>query len=131
MIKRKRTNTDLQNITQKTKDRVTRTLTKIRGWTQVLRKGNPVPVPLVAPVVSLEASKSKDPNRIDKIGRGYLYLIDIDLNFDKKIFFTLFMNCRFRTKIYLINHVSAETLTTGRMISSVTHSPRAEESTQW
>ena len=31
MIKRKRTNTDLQNITQKTKDRVTRTLTKIRG----------------------------------------------------------------------------------------------------
>jgi hypothetical protein len=87
MIKRKRTNTDLQNITQKTKDRVTRTLTKIRGWTQVLRKGNPVPVPLVAPVVSLEASKSKDPNRIDKIGRGYLYLIDIDLNFDKKNFF--------------------------------------------
>ena len=62
MAKRKRTNTDLQNITQKTKDRVTRTLTKIRGWTQVLRKGDTVPVPLVAPVVSLEASKSKDPN---------------------------------------------------------------------
>jgi hypothetical protein len=33
------------------------------------------------------ASKSKGPNSIEKIGRGYLYLIDIDLNFDKQFFF--------------------------------------------
>jgi hypothetical protein len=31
MAKGKRANNDLQNITRKTKDRVTRTLTKIRG----------------------------------------------------------------------------------------------------
>jgi hypothetical protein len=37
--KYKRTNNDLQNITYKTKDRVTRTPTKNQRWIQVLRKG--------------------------------------------------------------------------------------------
>jgi len=35
----KRTNKDLQILTQKTKDRATRTPQKTKGWTQVLRKG--------------------------------------------------------------------------------------------
>jgi len=39
MAKSKGTINDLQNITQKTKDRVTRTSPKNRGWTQILRKG--------------------------------------------------------------------------------------------
>jgi len=36
MVNRKRTNNNLQNITQKTKDRATR---RPRGWTHVVRKG--------------------------------------------------------------------------------------------
>ena len=39
MAKGKRANNDLQNITRKTKDRVTRTLTKNPGITRVLRNG--------------------------------------------------------------------------------------------
>ena len=35
---------------------------------------------------------------------------------NRLILITLFMNCKFQTEIYLINHVSAETLTIGRMI---------------
>jgi len=45
----KRTNNDLQNITQITKDPATRTPLKIDGTPEVLA----VPVPLVAPVVLL------------------------------------------------------------------------------
>jgi hypothetical protein len=52
MAKRKRTNNDLQNTTQKTKDRVSRTPLK-----PVLNSGAPeryaVPAPLVAPVVKI------------------------------------------------------------------------------
>ena len=38
----KKTNNDQQNITQKTKDRVTRNPVKTWGWTRVLRKGKQV-----------------------------------------------------------------------------------------
>ena len=40
MAKRKRTNNDLQNTTQKTKDWATRTQLKTEAWTRVLRKGS-------------------------------------------------------------------------------------------
>ena len=42
--KYKRSKNDLQNITHKTKDRVTRTPPKNRGWTQVFRKGRQFPL---------------------------------------------------------------------------------------
>jgi hypothetical protein len=49
MVK-KRTNSDLQNITHKTKNRVTRIPTKYRG--ELMCSGRvAVPAPLVAPVV--------------------------------------------------------------------------------
>jgi hypothetical protein len=47
--KDKRTNNDLQNITQKTKDRATRSPIKTGG----APKGLAVPAPLVTPVVLL------------------------------------------------------------------------------
>ena len=37
----KRTNSDLQNFTQKTKDRATQTHTKNQGWTRIFSKGKP------------------------------------------------------------------------------------------
>jgi hypothetical protein len=40
IAKRKRTNNDLQNTTQKTKEPSNTNLTKISGWTRVLRKGS-------------------------------------------------------------------------------------------
>ena len=48
MIKRKRTNNDLQNITQKTKDRAPRTTLKPEVKTCNL-EGLAVPAPLVTP----------------------------------------------------------------------------------
>ena len=42
-----------------------------------------------------------------------------------------FRNCKFQEKKYLINHVSAEALTSGRMILSGTNSLPSEVSTQW
>jgi len=46
--KDKGTNSDLQNTTQKTTDRATRTHpNKNRGWTQVLRKGKQFLTPVV------------------------------------------------------------------------------------
>jgi hypothetical protein len=47
----KRTNNDLQNITHKTKDRVTRTPLKTEG--ELRCSGRVVPAPLVAPIVLL------------------------------------------------------------------------------
>ena len=38
--KDKRTNNDLQNIAQKTKDRATRNTTKTRGWTECSGRAN-------------------------------------------------------------------------------------------
>ena len=52
MKKDKRTNNDLQNITHKTKDRVTRTPLK-QGMDSGAPEGSAVPAPLVAPVVLL------------------------------------------------------------------------------
>jgi hypothetical protein len=50
MVKRKRTNNDLQKNTHKTKDRVTRTTLK-PGVNSCAPEGQAVPVPLVSPVV--------------------------------------------------------------------------------
>ena len=54
--KDKRTNNDLQNTTQKTKDRPTQTPAKKRGWTYVLRKEFAVPPPHLTPVVYIDTS---------------------------------------------------------------------------
>jgi hypothetical protein len=54
--KDKRTNNDLQNITHKTKDRVTWTLLKT-GVNSCVPEEKTVPVPLVAPVVLLIGHK--------------------------------------------------------------------------
>ena len=55
MVKRKGTSNDLQNITQKTKDRVTRTPPKTRGFESSVKHHNPYPYYYLITVPHTEA----------------------------------------------------------------------------
>jgi len=47
------------------------------------------------------------------------------------LFISLCRDCKFKYQIYLVIHVTIESLTTGRKIPSGTNNPPAEVSTQW
>jgi hypothetical protein len=76
----------------------------------------------------LGANKPKHLTRLAKLGAKVTYaLVRRTLVL---ILITLLRDCEFQKQIYLINDGSAKTLTTGRMMHSITNSPPAELSTQ-